>query len=88
MSSYLVIGIILILILFLFISGIPTNILRLVSQGFIKVVIGALLLFFLNVFGASFGIHVPINLFTTIIAGFLGIPGLVSLVAIQMIVFP
>ncbi|TCT24662.1 inhibitor of the pro-sigma K processing machinery [Melghiribacillus thermohalophilus] len=88
MDAYLIIGVILGVILLLFVVGVPTKIFKYLSQGVIKIVIGALLLFFLNVFGANFGIHVPINLFTTLITGFLGLPGLASLVAIHMIVFP
>jgi inhibitor of the pro-sigma K processing machinery len=49
-----------------------------------KVMIGALFLFFLNAFGSQYGIHVPINLATSSISGILGIPGVVGLTVIQM----
>jgi inhibitor of the pro-sigma K processing machinery len=49
----------------------------------VKLLIGALFLFFLNVAGNRYGIHVPINFATSAISGFLGIPGLFALVAIQ-----
>ncbi|KAB2328189.1 pro-sigmaK processing inhibitor BofA [Cytobacillus depressus] len=70
-------------ILLLLIIGTPLKPVKMVGQGIIKVLIGALFLFFLNTFGNQFGIHVPINLITATISGFLGIPGLFTLVAIQ-----
>ncbi|NRD77444.1 pro-sigmaK processing inhibitor BofA family protein [Bacillus sp. BRMEA1] len=71
------------IVLILLFSGAPVKPLRLVGQAAIKLVIGALFLFFLNTAGNRFGIHVPINLVTSSVSGFLGIPGLLALVAIQ-----
>ncbi|PLR89852.1 pro-sigmaK processing inhibitor BofA family protein [Bacillus sp. T33-2] len=70
-------------ILLLLLLGAPVKPLRFAGQGIIKLLIGALFLFFLNAFGNSSGIHVPINIATSAVSGFLGIPGLVALVAIQ-----
>jgi inhibitor of the pro-sigma K processing machinery len=71
------------LILLLLIIGTPIKPIKFLGQGVIKVLIGALLLFFLNAFGNQFGLHIPINFFTSAISGLLGIPGLVALVVIQ-----
>lgn len=71
------------LIILLLFIGAPLKPVRFIGQGVIKLLIGALFLFFLNAFGNQFGIHVPINLITSSISGFLGIPGLFALVAIQ-----
>jgi inhibitor of the pro-sigma K processing machinery len=71
------------LILILLFSGAPFKPARFVGQAVVKILIGALLLFFLNTAGNSFGIHVPINFATSAVSGFLGIPGLVALAAIQ-----
>lgn len=71
------------LILLLLFAGAPIKPVRFIGQGLIKLTIGALFLFFLNAFGNQFGIHVPINFITTAVSGFLGIPGLFALVAIQ-----
>jgi inhibitor of the pro-sigma K processing machinery len=71
------------LILILLFSGAPFKPARFLGQAVVKVLIGALLLFFLNTAGNSFGIHVPINFATSAVSGFLGIPGLVALAAIQ-----
>lgn len=84
MDSTVVISSIAVLIVLLLIAGAPMKPMRFVAQGAVKLVIGALFLFFLNVFGASFGLHVPINIYTALISGFLGIPGLASLVGIQL----
>jgi len=71
------------LILIMFFIGAPIKPLRFVGQGIIKILIGALFLFFLNEFGTSLGIYVPINLVTASISGILGIPGVLALVAIE-----
>ncbi|MGM0847357.1 MAG: pro-sigmaK processing inhibitor BofA family protein [Bacillota bacterium] len=84
MSPVIVIAIISSLIVFLLAAGTPFKPLKLVGQLCMKVMIGALFLFFLNAFGGQFGIHVPINLATSSISGILGIPGVVGLTIIQM----
>ncbi|MGX6446409.1 pro-sigmaK processing inhibitor BofA family protein [Neobacillus sp. K501] len=71
------------LILILLFSGAPFKPVRFLGQTVVKLLIGALFLFFLNAAGNSFGIHVPINFATSAVSGFLGIPGLFALVAIQ-----
>ncbi len=75
-------------IVLILLKGIPVQTLRILSQGVVKILIGALILFFLNVFGANFGLHIPINLFTTVISGFLGVSGVTSLFAIHMFLLP
>lgn len=71
------------LILIMFFIGAPIKPLRFVGQGVIKILIGALFLFFLNEFGTSLGIYVPINLVTASVSGILGVPGVLALVAIE-----
>jgi inhibitor of the pro-sigma K processing machinery len=71
------------LILIMFFIGAPIKPLRFVGQGIIKILIGALFLFFLNEFGTSLGIYVPINLVTASVSGILGVPGVLALVAIE-----
>lgn len=83
MEPIMVIGLLVgLIVIFLFI-GAPIKPLRYIGQGVVKLLIGALLLFFLNVIGNQFGIHIPINLATSAVSGFLGIPGLFALVAID-----
>jgi inhibitor of the pro-sigma K processing machinery len=71
------------LILLLLFSGAPFKPIRFVGQTVIKLLIGSLFLFFLNVAGNKYGVHVPINVATSTVSGFLGIPGVFALVAIQ-----
>ncbi|MBY7141580.1 pro-sigmaK processing inhibitor BofA family protein [Virgibacillus sp. NKC19-3] len=84
MSSTVVISIMIALIVLLLIVGAPIKPMRLIGQGAVKLGIGILFLFFLNVFGGAIGLHIPINLFTVMVSGFLGIFGLVSLTAIHL----
>lgn len=84
MSSTIIISILVGLIVLVLFVGAPIKPMRFVGQGVVKLAIGVLFLFFLNVFGGAIGLHVPINLFTTAIAGFLGFFGLASLAAIQI----
>jgi inhibitor of the pro-sigma K processing machinery len=71
------------LILLLLIIGAPLKPIRLLGQGITKLIIGAVFLFFLNTVGNQVGIHVPINLVTSAVAGLLGIPGVAALAAID-----
>ncbi|WP_409296393.1 pro-sigmaK processing inhibitor BofA family protein [Peribacillus sp. SCS-26] len=71
------------LIVLLLLVGTPLKPLRWAGQGAIRLVIGALFLFFLNAMGNAIGLHVPINLATSSIAGFLGIPGVAAMAALQ-----
>lgn len=84
MEPIIVISIIGALILLLLFIGTPIKPIRFVGQGVIKILIGALLLFFLNAIGNQYGLHVPINFVTSAVSGLLGIPGLFALVVIQM----
>lgn len=69
-------------ILFLF-SGSLHNMAKMIGRGFVKLLIGAFMLFILNLIGTHFDIHVPINIVTTAVSGFLGIPGVAALVVID-----
>lgn len=86
MSSFVIIGLMVGVILLLLIFGTPIKPMKFIGQASVKLVIGVLLLFFLNIFGAGFGLHVPINLFTALVTGILGIFGMVSLVAIHLFI--
>ncbi|MFC4619757.1 pro-sigmaK processing inhibitor BofA family protein [Camelliibacillus cellulosilyticus] len=74
-----------IVVVFLLI-GTPFKPLRFVGQAVIKLLVGALFLFLLNTIGVYFGLRVPINAVTTVIAGFLGIPGVAALTIIKYVV--
>jgi inhibitor of the pro-sigma K processing machinery len=54
-------------------------IVKLVING----IIGAIALFIINIFGGLVGITIGINPITALIAGFLGIPGIILLLFLQ-----
>ncbi|WP_042220818.1 pro-sigmaK processing inhibitor BofA family protein [Oceanobacillus manasiensis] len=88
MSSTIVISIMVALIIVLLLVGAPIKPMRFLAQGTIKLGIGILFLFFFNVFGGAIGLHIPINAFTVIVSGFLGLFGMASLAAIHLFVLP
>jgi len=54
-------------------------IVKLVLNG----IVGAIALFVINIFGNFFGLTIGINPVTALIAGFLGIPGIILLLFLQ-----
>lgn len=54
-------------------------IIRLVING----IIGAFALFAINIFGRFIGLTIGINPITALIAGFLGVPGIILLILLQ-----
>ena len=48
-------------------------------------ILGGILIFVINLIGASFGFHIGINIITAIFVGFLGLPGAGLLVILQII---
>ncbi|MGI6422124.1 MAG: pro-sigmaK processing inhibitor BofA family protein [Syntrophomonadaceae bacterium] len=48
--------------------------------------VGLIILLLINVVGASFSFMIPVNLITVLIAGFLGIPGVLLLICFQLFV--
>ncbi|WP_067730990.1 pro-sigmaK processing inhibitor BofA family protein [Oceanobacillus damuensis] len=86
MSSTLVITIMIALIIILLIVGAPVKPMKLIGQTTVKLGIGILFLFFFNVFGGAIGLHIPINLFTAVVSGFLGLFGVASLAAIHLFI--
>lgn len=56
---------------------------RIVLRLVYNALVGALLLAFVNFVGYIIGIYLPVNPVTALVAGFLGIPGVVLLIALQ-----
>lgn len=48
-------------------------------------ILGGLIIFVINLVGATFGIHIGLNIVTSLIVGILGIPGAVLLIVLQML---
>jgi len=74
------------LILMLLLIGTPVKPVKFIGHLATKLVVGALLLFFVNAFGTSLDFHIPINLFTTTVSGILGIPGIAALIVIKTVI--
>jgi inhibitor of the pro-sigma K processing machinery len=52
-----------------------------------NVILAALILYFINLFGARMAFHIPINLPTVATVGVLGIPGMMLLIALKLTLF-
>lgn len=73
------------LILLYFVGWILIIPLRYLVKLIINGIIGGILLFLINLLGGFIGLHIAINPLTAIIAGFLGVPGVVLLIVLQYI---
>jgi len=88
LNPAIVISIMVVVIVLLLFVGTSFKPMRFLTTGTVKLGIGILFLFFFNVIGGSFGLHIPINIFTAVISGFLGLFGVASLAAIHIIILP
>ncbi|SDC66724.1 inhibitor of the pro-sigma K processing machinery [Pelagirhabdus alkalitolerans] len=52
----------------------------------VKLIIGAMALFILNIVSGYLGVYIPINLFTSLFVGLLGIPGIIALGLFQFFI--
>lgn len=83
MQTIIMISTIAIILIIFFIRS-PAALTRFIGQSAIRVTIGVLCLFFINVFGNAIGLHIPINLFTVLITSVLGLFGVTSLACIHL----
>ncbi|AGT30481.1 pro-sigmaK processing inhibitor BofA [Geobacillus genomosp. 3] len=83
MEPKIVITVLLALIAVLLIVGARLKALRFIGYVAIRLIVGALALFVLNAIGGHFNIHIPINLITSLVCGFLGLPGAAALLVID-----
>jgi inhibitor of the pro-sigma K processing machinery len=71
-------------IIFLYILGrfllVP---MKVVAKLIYSALIGGILLLIINFAGESFGFHIAFNVITALIAGFLGVPGIILLVVMK-----
>ena len=88
MEPTVIISIMVAVIVVLLFVGTSFKPMRFLVNGTVKLGIGILFLFFFNVIGGTFGLHIPINVFTAVISGFLGLFGVASLAAIHLIILP
>ena len=82
--EYLISGVFGIVILYFIVKIIKLP-LKLIINLLINGLTGLIMLSIVNFIGDSFGITVNINAFTSLIAGFLGIPGVIALVIFNLL---
>ena len=49
-------------------------------------ILGGFLIWFINIIGGAWGFHIGLNLYTSLIVGFLGIPGAIFLILFKFLV--
>jgi len=74
-------------ICFLFIFGrvfiVPIKkILKLIINS----ILGGIVIFLINLIGSTFGFHIGLNFFTSVLIGLLGLPGAVCLVIVKLLI--
>ncbi|WP_088106155.1 pro-sigmaK processing inhibitor BofA family protein [Halalkalibacter urbisdiaboli] len=74
------------LILMLLIVGAPIKPIRFIGNIGVKLIVGCLLLFFVNAFGSFIDFHIPINGVTAAVSGLLGIPGVALLIVVKFFI--
>jgi len=62
--------------------------LRLLVKLIFNSLIGLMLLLGFNFIGGFLGISIPVNIVTVLTAGFLGVPGLILLIAVKILNLP
>ncbi|MGI6553961.1 MAG: pro-sigmaK processing inhibitor BofA family protein [Bacillota bacterium] len=74
-----------ILLLVLITARILVKPLRLLVKIIFNSFVGLLMLLVFNFIGGLLGFTIPVNIVTVLLAGFLGIPGLILLIVVQII---
>ncbi len=57
-----------------------------VKKLFINIILGVILLIIINFIGSYFNFRIALNVYSTLIVGVLGVPGLILLVFLQFMV--
>ncbi|PYZ91524.1 transcriptional regulator [Salipaludibacillus keqinensis] len=86
MEPVVVLSLLAAMVFLLLVLGAPVKSMKWLGTGAIRVLVGALMLFFLNMFGGIFDYHLPINPFTAVVSGFLGVPGIVALIFTDLLI--
>lgn len=86
MEPVVILSLLAAMVFLLLVLGAPVKSLKWLGNGAIRLLVGALLLFFLNTFGTLFDYSLPINGFTAAVSGFLGVPGIVALIFTDLLI--
>ena len=49
-------------------------------------ILGGVTIYIINFVGATFGFHIGLNFFTSVVIGLLGVPGVVCLIIVKLLV--
>lgn len=49
-------------------------------------ILGGVTIYIINLIGGSFGFHIGLNFFTSIVIGLLGLPGVVCLIIVKLLI--
>ena len=52
----------------------------------INSILGGITIYIINIIGSNFGFHIGLNVITSLIAGILGLPGVICLIIIKLLV--
>ena len=85
-TANLVMAILFLLVIIFFIAKLIMKPIKLVWKLVINSIIGLVLLMLANYIGAYFDFSLPLNVLTVLIAGFLGIPGILLLICFQLLI--
>ena len=73
-------------IIFLFLFGrIFVLPLKSILKLIVNSILGALLIWLINLIGGAFGFHIGLNLVTSIVIGILGLPGAILLIVLKLV---
>ena len=86
-TAQLVFAVVFILFLVLIVTRILVKPLRLLAKLLFNSIVGLLMLLGFNLIGNLFGMMIPVNLVTILLTGFLGVPGLILLIILQILGF-
>ena len=56
-----------------------------IAKLIINSILGAFVIYVINLIGANFGFHIGLNIITSMVIGLLGLPGAVVLIVIKLI---
>ena len=82
----IVIGALFLAVILLILAQVLLQPMRLIWKLLLNSAIGLVLLMVFNFFGGYFDFSIPVNIITVLVAGFLGVPGLILLACFRLIV--
>ena len=57
-----------------------------ITKLMINSVLGGIAIYIINMIGVNFGFHIGLNVITSLIAGVLGLPGVICLIIVKLLI--